>query len=119
MLLGKIENISYKTFIETNLKEVDYNTNINDWPSKCIVKRDNVYYSISKWVSPKRTRSYPFSRVYDTFSYVGGKKITIIPIVKDEGQKGDRDYLQWATISLMSLLNVYVIITYYTDGESN
>ena len=117
MLKGKIENISYKTSINNDLKEVDYNLNVNDWPSKCLVKRDNIYYSVSKWVSPKRTRSYPFSRVYETFSYVGGKRITIIPIVKDEGLDGDRDYLQWATIALMSLLNVYVIITYYTDGD--
>jgi len=79
------------------------------------LKLDNNIYGISQWVSPKRTRSYPFARVYDT----GGidKKITIIPLVKDEGSRGDRDYLQWDTISLMSLLNVNVIICWYDKAK--
>jgi hypothetical protein len=46
-----------------------------------------------------------------------GKKITIIPIVKDEGKEGDRDFLQWDTVSLMSLLGIYVIIAYYNEAE--
>ena len=74
--------------------------------------------AVSRWVSPKRTRSYPYSRVYDTLSF-SGKKVTIIPIVKDEGQQGDRDFLQWDTISLMSLLGVYVIVSYYVDASKN
>ena len=37
--------------------------------------------------------------------------------MKDEGKEGDRDFLQWDTISLMSLLGVYVIIGYYTDAK--
>ena len=72
--------------------------------------------AVSRWVSPKRTRSYPYARVYDTMGF-SGKKITIIPIIKDEGKRGDRDFLQWDTISLMSLLNVHVIIAYYVDAE--
>ena len=72
--------------------------------------------AISWWVSAKRTRSYPYARVYDSLNY-SGKKITIIPIFKDEGLEGDRDFLQWDTISLMSLLGVYVIIGYYTHAE--
>jgi len=74
--------------------------------------------AVSWWVSPKRTRSYPYARVYDSF-YFGGKKITIIPIMKDEGKEGDRDFLQWDTISLMSLLGIYVIIAYYVDAVSS
>ncbi len=72
----------------------------------------------SWWVSPKRTRSYPYSRVYNTLGF-GGKKITVIPIYKDEGSDGDRDFLQWDTISLMSLLGIYVIISYYNVALSN
>ncbi|MFH0702293.1 MAG: hypothetical protein V2B14_01985 [bacterium] len=37
--------------------------------------------------------------------------------VSPKGYGGDLDYLQWDTISLMSLLNVYVIIGYYIDAE--
>ena len=71
--------------------------------------------AVSWWVSAKRTRSYPYARVYDSFGFTG-KKLTIIPIVKDEGIEGDRDFLQWDTVSLMSLLGVYVIIAYYKDA---
>ncbi len=72
--------------------------------------------AVSWWVSAKRTRSYPYARVYDTLSFAG-KKITIILVVKDEGRRGDRDFLQWDTVSLMSLLGIYVIVAYYVDAE--
>src|SRR5260370_37259751 len=71
--------------------------------------------AVSWWVSPKRTRSYPYARVYDTLSF-NGKKVTIIPIFKDEGKDGDRDFLQWDTVSLMSLLGVNVIISHYDSA---
>lgn len=74
--------------------------------------------AVSWWVSPKRTRSYPYARVYDSLDF-SGKKVTIIPILKDEGADGDRDYLQWDTVSLMSLLGIYVIIGYYEDASVN
>lgn len=72
---------------------------------------------VSWWVTPKRTRSYPYPRVYDTMDTP--RKVTIIPIVKDEGADGDRDYLKWSSVSLMSLLGVYVIPAYYADAERN
>ncbi len=74
--------------------------------------------AVSWWVSAKRTRSYPYARVYDSLDF-SGKRVTIIPIVKDEGADGDRDFLQWDTVSLMSLLGVYVIIGYYQDAVPN
>lgn len=72
--------------------------------------------AVSWWVSPKRTRSYPYARVYDTLGF-DGRRVTIIPFVKDEGAEGDRDFLQWDTISLMSLLGVYVILAFYVKAE--
>jgi hypothetical protein len=39
--------------------------------------------------------------------------------MKDEGKDGDRDFLQWDTISLMSLLGVYVIVCYYKSATKN
>ncbi|MFA7203602.1 MAG: hypothetical protein WC188_07865 [Candidatus Caldatribacteriota bacterium] len=77
---------------------------------------DKNQIALSWWVSSKRTRSYPYARVYDSLSFAG-KRATIIPVLKDEGQKGDRDFIQWDTISLMSLLGVYVIIAYYIEAE--
>jgi len=79
---------------------------------------DKNQIALSWWVSAKRTRSYPYARVYDSLSFAG-RKVTIIPIVKDEGKDGDRDFLQWDTISLMSLLGVYVIIAYYNDATQS
>ncbi|MDR0867049.1 MAG: hypothetical protein LBP75_01055 [Planctomycetota bacterium] len=74
--------------------------------------------AVSVWVSPKRTRTYPYARVYNTLNH-SGKKITVIPFVKDEGADGDRDFLQWDTVSLMSLLDVYVIAGYYAAADRN
>lgn len=73
--------------------------------------------AVSIWVSPKRTRSYPYARVYDTLCYRSYKKVAIIPVMKDEGYDGERDYIQWDTISLMSLLQVHVVLSYYVDAE--
>ena len=122
ILFGKIKNFSYKKFCREELKTFDLNSksiDINDLPSKCNIQINNKIMSISKWVSPKRTRSYPYARVYDCFDSCSGKVVTIIPIIKDEGIDGDMDYLQWDTISLMSLLNVYVILGFYEDAEKN
>lgn len=74
-------------------------------------------FAISHWVSPKRNRSYPYARVYDTMNI--RTRVTIIPFLKDEGKEGDRDFIQWDTISLMSLLGVYVILGYYKKAEKS
>src|SRR3990172_6308981 len=71
--------------------------------------------TLSHWVSPKRTRSYPYARVYDSMDALF--PVTVIPVWKDEGKDGDSDFLQWDTVSLMSLLNVYVVLGYYADAE--
>lgn len=117
-IFAKIKEIKYKSYFAEVLKTVNIKKfNINTCPSSCIVNHEKNFYAISKWVSPKRTRSYPFERVYNTLN--NSKKITVIPIVKDEGLDGDRDYLQFDTISLMSLLNVYIIYGYYNKAEKN
>ncbi len=99
-LCSKLKSFSYKDFDAALSEKTTFILQID--PTKQI--------ALSSWVSPKRTRSYPYSRVYDTLNF-SGKKATIIPILKDEGKQGDRDFLQWDTISLMSLLGVYVIIS--------
>ena len=90
---------------------------INTCPPSCLLSGETCTFSLSKWVSPKRTRSYPFERVYNTLGFT--KKITVIPIIKDEGKKGDRDFIQWDTISLMSLLDVYVVFAYYVNADKH
>ncbi|MDQ3022107.1 MAG: hypothetical protein M3R36_16270 [Bacteroidota bacterium] len=117
-ILANIKEIKYTSYFSEDLKIVNIKRlNINNCQSSCLVTHDNNIYAISKWVSPKRTRSYPYERVYNTLNNF--KKITVIPIVKDEGLDGDRDYLQFDTISLMSLLNVYIIYGYYNSAERN
>jgi len=113
-----VAGIRYKPILECNLTEVTLNEfNINSVKSSCLVSIGQNRFAVSKWVSPKRTRSYPYERVYNTFSV--SKRITVIPVVKDEGENGDRDFLQWDTISLMSLLDVYVVLAYYKTAEKH
>lgn len=117
-IYAEIEGIEYKIRMPNELKEFDIlDFDINNMPSCCKIKGDKFNFAISKWVSPKRTRSYPFERVYNTLSV--SKKFTVIPIIKDEGLNGDRDFVQWDTISLMSLLDVYVIFSYYQKAEKH
>jgi len=118
-LSAKIKGIKYKPLLCRDLEVFDYK-NLEKALSSCAsfilkINKEN-QVAMSWWVSAKRTRSYPYARVYDTLGF-SGKKITIIPVVKDEGKEGDRDFLQWDTVSLMSLLGVYVIIAYYSDAE--
>lgn len=113
-----ISEIQYDYLLRSNLNEYDISSVKTGQCFKSgafkLKSGDNVI-GVSTWVSPKRTRSYPFERVYNTCHL--SKKATIIPLVKDEGREGDRDYLQWDTVSLMSLLNVYVIICWYDNAK--
>lgn len=117
-IAGKIKGIKYSIFLSDDLKQIDFkNFDINGVPATCLLTNKKTTLAVSKWVSPKRTRSYPFERVYN--SLTTSKKITVIPIVKDEGARGDRDFIQWDTVSLMSLLDVFVIFAYYDKAEVN
>jgi hypothetical protein len=63
-ITGKITGLKYKIFLTEELKTIDIkNFNINGSPASCIVRNVNNFFAISKWVSPKRTRSYPYERV--------------------------------------------------------
>ncbi len=115
-----ITGIKYKPLLCRKLRQFDI-AHLKNALTSCgsfLLKTNGDNFAVSWWVSAKRTRSYPYARVYDTLSF-NGKKITIIPVFKDEGAGGDRDFLQWDTISLMSLLGVCVIIAYYVDAKPN
>jgi len=120
-LRGEITGIKYSPFLGGSLltyEASDMGMALENATSFVLSFPRGEKLAASWWVSPKRTRSYPYARVYDTLLFQG-KKITIIPILKDEGADGDRDFLQWDTISLMSLFGVYVIISYYCSAEKN
>lgn len=106
LLCRQLNTYSFEDLDKAFSKEATFILNVNN--------KNQI--AISWWVSPKRTRSYPYARVYDSLGFAG-KKATIIPIIKDEGIEGDRDFLQWDTVSLMSLLGIYVIIAYYVDAK--
>ncbi|MGI9056548.1 MAG: VWA domain-containing protein, partial [Pyrinomonadaceae bacterium] len=115
-ITGEITGIEDRPLLTQSLKESEKrNFDINNAPPAFILSDGQRKIAVSRWVSPKRTRSYPYERVYNTLSQP--KRITIIPVVKDEGAKGDRDFIQFDTFSLMSLLEVFVIPAYYNDAD--
>jgi len=117
-IIAKITGIEYQIKLVSKLKVFDFKDfEINNLHASCIIRDDNFSFGLSKWVSPKRTRSYPYERVYNTLG--SSKRITVIPIIKDEGKNGDRDFIQWDTVSLMSLLDVFVIFAYYHKAEKH
>jgi len=117
-ITAKITGIEYKPKLTNDLAIFDFNSfNINELPANCLVDYNGFSFGLSKWVSPKRTRSYPYERVYNTLGTA--KRITVIPIIKDEGKNGDRDFIQWDTVSLMSLLDVFVVFAYYNTAEKH
>ena len=85
-ITGQITGIKYVPLLGEPLSECDFDQfDINDAPSACIVRDGKYTFALSKWVLPKRSRSYPFERVYNTLNH--SKKITVIPVVKDEGRR--------------------------------
>jgi hypothetical protein len=115
---GFIKGVTYTTYLEEELEETPLDEfNIIEANTFGLIKSPNTQIAYSQWVSPKRTRSYPFARIYNTYN--AAKVITIIPIIKDEGKDGDRDRIQYSTISWMNLLNIYIVLGYYETAEKS
>lgn len=71
---------------------------------------------ISVWTSPKRTKTNPLPRVYSSLIH-NGLKITIIPVLKEEGEGGEQNLLHPNTIYWMTLLGVYVVVGFYEKAQ--
>ncbi|MEH1989036.1 hypothetical protein [Nostoc sp.] len=109
---GFIKGVTYKTYLDENLSRISLDVfDVNKEKGYGLIKSPIAEIAYSKWVSPKRTRSYPFARIYNTYN--SSKVITIIPVIKDEGNDGDIDKIQYSTISWMNLLNIYIVLAYY------
>ncbi|OEG69248.1 hypothetical protein ATZ36_10665 [Candidatus Endomicrobiellum trichonymphae] len=66
----KIKGIKYKKSLEKNLIKFNLeNFDINSSPSSSLIFDKQNLFAISKWVSPKRTCSYPYKRIYDIYIY--------------------------------------------------
>lgn len=117
-LQGVIRNVSYQPFLAPKLTEYEIDGfDINRAKGFGIVRLGQNTLGYSKWVSPKRTRSFPYARVYNTYGL--SKRVTIIPVIKDEGFRGDNDRINVITLSLMNLLNVFVILAWYDDAKKH
>lgn len=115
---GFIKNVQYRAFLMEELQLYDYKTfDINNAETSGKILFPNGEFVYSKWVSPKRTRSYPFERIYNTYN--SPMRLTIIPVLKDEGLDGDLDRIQYSTISWMNLLNIYIVLGYYDRATKN
>ena len=115
---GFIKGVTYKTCLGEKLNEINIDSfDVNQASSYGVIKSSITEIAYSKWVSPKRTRSYPFARIYTTYN--SSKIITIIPVIKDEGKDGDRDVIQYSTISWMNLLNIYIVLAYYETAQKS
>lgn len=98
---GFIRDVVYAPVLIPNLKTYDFNNfNINQSKPFGIINLDSLQNNLafSQWKSPKRTRTYPFARIYNTY-HLNSKKVTIIPIIKDEGADGDNDRINFITMS--------------------
>ena len=115
---GFIKDVQYKAFLAEDLPQYEYKDfDINKVETSGKIIFPNGEFAFSKWVSPKRTRSYPFERLYDTFNFP--MRLTVIPVLKDEGLDGDLDRIQYSTISWMNLLNIYIVLAYYDKASKN
>lgn len=117
---GFIRGVKYKACLSKDLSTSKVTLdefNVNHSKAYGIIQLENTEIAYSTWVSPKRTRSYPFARIYNTYN--ASKILTIIPIIKDEGKDGDLDKLQYSTISWMNLLNIYIVLGYYEDAKKS
>ena len=119
-LKGLVKGVSYdahlnqKKLTEYDIARFDVNTAKTRGLINIGTSGNNLAFS--KWVSPKRTRTYPFQRIYDTLG-LSTKKVTIIPVIKDEGAAGDNDRINGMTFSWMNLMNVHIILAWYEDAR--
>ncbi len=121
-LTGFVPDVKYTTFMhKEKLKIYDFDGfNVNTVQKSGLIGLGipGNYIAYSKWVTPKRTRTYPYRDIYNTFSS-NAKRVTIIPIIKDEGKDGENDRINAITLSWMNLINVYIILGWYEDADIN
>ncbi len=118
-LRGVIRNLDYDPVVYASaLKSRKFEGfDINSAPASGIIDfADGTSLRVSKWLTPKPSRSYPSARIYKTYHLP--KPITIIPILKDEGagtQNNDR--ITFMTYSRMNLMNVFIILGWYESAK--
>ncbi len=121
-LTGFVPDVKYTTFMHKEKLNIydfdDFNINTAQKSGLINLGIPGDFIAYSKWITPKRTRTYPYRGIYNTFSS-NAKRIAIIPIIKDEGKDGDNDRINGITLSWMNLINVYIILGWYEDADLN
>jgi hypothetical protein len=113
---GVIRNLTYHPSVRKGLLRTFDIDSIAFNRSYGLIRKGDIQIGFSTWVSPKRTRSYPFARLYNIYHVP--KRITIIPIIKDEGLRGDCDRINAITLSWMNLANVFIVLAYYDNASA-
>lgn len=115
---GKTTNLEYVSKWVSSFKEYSLETALGGNSKKNVFwyTHNSEKVAISVWTSPKRTKTNPLPRVYTSLSYAE-IKITIIPVLKEEGESGEQNMIHANTVYWMTSLGVYVIIAYYNDAK--
>ncbi len=115
---GFIRGVTYRAYLVDRLPTYSLTDfDINSVAPCGLIQSSTSEIAYSKWVSPKRTRTYPLARIYNTYNCA--KIVTVIPVIKDEGLDGDLDKIQYSTVSWMNLLNIYIVLAYYKSANKN
>ena len=75
-IYGEIKGIKYKPFLSKTLIRFGFDEldgALSKSASFILRVHNENEFAVSWWVSPKRTRSYPYARVYDTLGFSGKK----------------------------------------------
>jgi len=114
---AKIGEEEYVFQMDSNLEKVEFKEALRKKKKSFQSEFLGKTVSISVWTTPKRTKTYPFPRVYSTLGE-NGKKITIIPAQASYGKYGDKNKIQPGTIHWMTGLDVYVIVGVFIKAKS-
>lgn len=123
MIKAKINELVYPRTDTDKIRLKSYdcpNFRIDESESCGIIKiNENLRFPYTIWTTPKSTRTYPFANLFKIYPYSAGNKIiTFIPVTKDEGsQTQNFDHITYKTLSWMNLMNIYVILYYYSHAE--
>ena len=115
---GKLTDLEYISKWRSTLNEYSLETALGGDSKKNVFwyNHNNEKAAISVWTSPKRTKTNPLPRVYTTLNH-DAIKITVIPVLKEEGASGEQNMVHANTVYWMTGLGVYVIIAYYNEAK--
>ncbi len=115
---GVIRDLSYCTRVLTeDLDIVEFDRfDINRAPKSGILQfADSTSLGFSQWGTPKLHRTHPGARMYKTYDLP--KIVTVIPIIKDEGNgTQNNDRINFMVLSRMNLMNIYIVLAWYESA---